>query len=221
MSGEIMKFQFGEESVRVHIDGEGVTWWVAADVCRALGIVNPRDAIQAIPDEEKNTVGISDGIRRGNPNVNVISEPGLYRLIFRSNKPAAREFTDWVVKEVLPSLRKTGSYAIPGKPAGIDPYARVRAMMDGLDIAEMVERRGLTMTDFKKFVCLCGKGLSSPEIGRVMGRTGRTIQRWRNDFSTFGFRFRAEDCPDPKCSHEYGRALLTAAGVELPARRAA
>ena len=90
---------------------DGDPWFVAADVCQALGLTNPRDAISILDDDERNTVGISDGIR-GNPNVNIISEAGLYTLIFRSRKKAAKEFKRWVTHEVLPSIRKTGVYAV-------------------------------------------------------------------------------------------------------------
>ena len=87
-------------------------WFVAIDVCRVLGYANPRKALaDHVPDKYKNTVTIRDGIP-GNPNMTVISEPGLYRLIMRSNLPAAEKFMDWVCEEVLPSIRKYGFYGL-------------------------------------------------------------------------------------------------------------
>ena len=85
-------------------------WFLAADVCRALEISNPSQAITRLDDDEKNTVRISDGIQgRGNPNVNVISEPAVYKLVFRSNKPEAKAFLRWVTHDVLPKIMRSGS----------------------------------------------------------------------------------------------------------------
>ena len=79
-----------------------------------LGLDNPTEAIRPLDEDEKNTLRISEG-NRGNPNVNLINEPGLYKLTFKSRKPEAKKFTRWVTHEVLPQLRKTGSYSLPQK----------------------------------------------------------------------------------------------------------
>jgi prophage antirepressor-like protein len=101
--------QFGEIRVVVRDDAP---WWVAVDVCRALEIENPRDAISSLDDDEKITVGNPDGNPRfGIPHqLNIISESGLYSLIFRSKKSEAKTFRRWVTHEVLPSIRQTGNY---------------------------------------------------------------------------------------------------------------
>lgn len=72
-------------------EGKQEPWFVAADVCRALEVKNARDAVARLDDDEKNTVVLTDGIR-GNPNVTVVSEPGLYALVLSSRKPEAKEF---------------------------------------------------------------------------------------------------------------------------------
>jgi len=54
--------------------------------------------IPALDEDEKNTVRISDGIQRGNPNVSIISESGLYKPVMRSRKPAAKQFVKWVTQ---------------------------------------------------------------------------------------------------------------------------
>lgn len=98
---------FNTQTVRtVIINGE--PWWVGADVCAALGIKNSRDALAAIPENEKG-VGLVDTLG-GPQKMTIINEPGLYRLILRSNKPAAEEFATWIFHEVLPSIRRTGTY---------------------------------------------------------------------------------------------------------------
>ena len=110
MTGSLQFFVYREHQLRtVELNGE--VWLVAKGVCDILGIANARDAVNELDDDEKNTVVISDG-NRGNPNMNVINEPGLYKLTFKSRKPEAKKFTRWVTHEVLPSIRRTGSYSV-------------------------------------------------------------------------------------------------------------
>jgi len=104
-------FDFNEKPVRVFKDQDGAPWFVLADVCRVLAIANPRDAASRLDDDEKNTVGITDGTP-GNPNQIIINESGLYSVIFTSRKPEAKAFKKWVTSEVLPSIRKTGGYHV-------------------------------------------------------------------------------------------------------------
>lgn len=112
---ELQLFSYGSNTVRtVKLDGQ--IWFVVKDVCDILELGNPTEAIRALDDDEKNTLRVSEG-NRGNPNVNIINEPGLYRLIFRSNKAEAKTFQDWVYHEVLPALHHAGSYTIGQEPA--------------------------------------------------------------------------------------------------------
>ncbi len=88
----------------VMIDGE--PWFVAADVCNALDIGNPSQALSRLDEDEKIITLISnEGNQRGNPNVAVVNEPGLYTLILGSRKPEAKAFKRWITHEVLPALR--------------------------------------------------------------------------------------------------------------------
>ncbi|SBW12705.1 Prophage antirepressor (fragment) [uncultured Alphaproteobacteria bacterium] len=110
----------GESLVRVvMLDAE--PWFIAADVCRCLGIKNPASAVAALDADERNTLTLTDGIP-GNPTKNIITEGGLYTLIVRSRKAmepgtVQHRFRKWVTSEVLPTLRKVGSYSI-GIPKG-------------------------------------------------------------------------------------------------------
>ena len=106
--------EFGEIRTVV-IDGE--PWFVGKDVAEALGYSNTRDALAThVMDEDKNTVVISDGKRRGNPNQVIINESGLYALIFGSKLDSAKRFKHWVTSEVLPQIRRTGTYQKPMTP---------------------------------------------------------------------------------------------------------
>lgn len=97
----------GEITVRV-IDRDGVPWFVATDVCRALGLSNPAKTVRGLDDDEKG-ISTTDTLG-GHQEVVVISESGLYSLIFKSRKPNAARFRKWVTSEVLPSIRSKGQY---------------------------------------------------------------------------------------------------------------
>ena len=112
----LSNFCFHDALVRARVDERGNPWFVAKDVCMALGISNARDAVAQLDEDERATVGLTDTSSNGvtqTRTVNLISESGLYALIFKSRKPEARAFRKWVTAEVLPSLRKTGGYGLP------------------------------------------------------------------------------------------------------------
>lgn len=99
-------------AIRSLVDDNGNPWFVGKDVATVLGYSNPRDALaKHVDDDDKNTVAICDGTP-GNPNQTIINESGLYSLVLSSKLPSAKEFKRWVTSEVLPTLRKTGSYTI-------------------------------------------------------------------------------------------------------------
>ena len=107
---EIMIFsnsEFGEIRT-VTIDGE--PWFVGKDVAAALGYEKERSAIQKHVDtDDALKWGIVDSLGR-TQETTIINESGLYSLIFGSKLESARKFKHWMTKEVLPSIRKTGTY---------------------------------------------------------------------------------------------------------------
>lgn len=113
MSTEIQQFDFKGASLRTLTDKAGEPWFVAKDVCDILGMSNPSMAVTALDKDEVAQINPKDYLgseNRSNQAVNIISEPGLYKLIMRSRKPEAKEFQRWVTHEVLPSIRKHGAY---------------------------------------------------------------------------------------------------------------
>lgn len=92
------------------IDSE--VYFCLADVCDVLDIKNSRRVASEMLDEKgvRKTYTPTDG---GNQQITFINEPNLYRIIFRSNKPEAKNFQDWVFNDVLPTIRKTGKYENP------------------------------------------------------------------------------------------------------------
>ena len=95
------------------LEREGEPWFVGKDVAQALGYSNTRDALDRhVDDEDKNTVVNPDG-NRGNPNMIIINESGLYSLVLSSKLPTAKAFKRWITSEVIPSIRKHGAYITP------------------------------------------------------------------------------------------------------------
>jgi anti-repressor protein len=95
---------------------DGHPWWILHEVCRLLDLGNSREVSSRLDDDEKGTIGnvISNDIH---PNTTIINESGLYNVILTCRKENAKRFKKWVTAEVLPSIRKTGSY---GTPSAID-----------------------------------------------------------------------------------------------------
>lgn len=114
MTNQVSIFKF-EDTAEVRVMSiNGEPWFVAADVCRALGYnikangdVNMTQALRNVEEHEVITTRISD--MPGQP-PELVSESGLYKLIIQSRKPEAREFKNWVTGTVLPAIRKDGAY---------------------------------------------------------------------------------------------------------------
>lgn len=94
------------------VDQNGEPWFVGKDVAAALGYSNHRKALIDHVDEQDKGVTKCDTLG-GSQEVTVINESGLYSLIFGSKLESAVRFKRWVTSEVLPALRKTGSYMMP------------------------------------------------------------------------------------------------------------
>ncbi len=126
MNNQIIPFSYDSTVVRVIKDDSNNPWWVAKDVCDILGYSNSRKAINDhLDDDEK---GVTDCYTRGGIQEMVtISESGLYALIIRSNKPEAKKFRKWVTGEVLPQIRKTGSYQYATTTSSLTPAQQRQA----------------------------------------------------------------------------------------------
>lgn len=92
----------------IEVDGE--VWFLAKDVCALLEIQNVSREVASLDEDEKlmYQIRIAGQMR----DANFVNESGLYTLVFKSKKPSAKKFRKWVTKEVIPSVRKTGSYSV-------------------------------------------------------------------------------------------------------------
>lgn len=132
---EKMFLYLGRSKVRsVIINSE--PWFVAKDVCDILGIGNVSLAVNGNPT--RNDGGLDDDEKGiyivhtpgGPQKLLCVSEPGLYSLIFKSRRPEAEAFKDWICHEVLPSIRKTGMYTVHKSESEADLLRQLAAEMD-------------------------------------------------------------------------------------------
>jgi prophage antirepressor-like protein len=176
-STDLSIFQFEGQRLRVFVDVHGMVWWVATDVCRILGLGNTSRAMQRLRSREKNTLTFRDGIPGseglpGNSTVNLVNEPGLYRLIFRSNKEEAERFQDKVFYEILPSIRRTGTYTEPARPVAPSNHLppRNRPVQEMAHVSEMLLAVWTTLRQAEDPV-------TNTEIARQTRVPLRTVQR--------------------------------------------
>jgi hypothetical protein len=125
MSNKIVPIFEGHEVRMVELNGQPA--WVAMDVCKVLGLTNVTETLKNIPEDWKGILSLTEGGR--DYDSPIITEPGLYQVIFRSRKPIAERFRRWVFEEVLPSIRKTGGYTLP-QPVPVPPMTTGNIRLD-------------------------------------------------------------------------------------------
>jgi len=127
----VIPFQFETHAVRTVVDDSGEIWFVGKDIADALGYANTSDAIA------KHCKGVAKRYPLQTPGgvqeARVISEPDVFRLAVNSKLPSAEKFERWVFEDVLPSIRKTGSYALPVAQKALP--APLREQMDAFMLA--------------------------------------------------------------------------------------
>ena len=126
MNSDLQLFDYHGSAIRT-IEKDGEIWFVAKDVCDILELSDVSMAVRSLDYDEKliQALFVSGQMRE----VMTVNEPGLYSLIFKSRKAEAKEFSRWVTHEVLPQIRKTGTYNAKDKqhelPSGVLEGARV------------------------------------------------------------------------------------------------
>ena len=124
---EVRVWNYESSEVRtVQVNGE--PWFVLADVCKVLEISNSRNISSRLEPDEKG-VTLVDTLG-GTQQMTIINESGLYAVVLRSDKPQAKPFRKWVTSEVLPSIRKHGSYSVQSQFADLSPQLQVLIQME-------------------------------------------------------------------------------------------
>ena len=164
MSNAIQIYSNQDFSVRTTQDADGKVWFVAKDVCDILELTNPTEALRSLDNDEKNTLRISEGIQgRGNPNMNVISEPGLYKLAFKSKKPEAKKFVRWVTHTVLPTIRQTGHFDTSESLLNSEPSVDAGLQRIGL-IIRAAEHKAVPQNEQLRLLSIAVKDLTGTEL---------------------------------------------------------
>ena len=104
----LMAFENAQFGTIRAVSENGEPWFVAKDVCDALGIARQQDSTRHLDDDERGECLVDTP--SGKQSMVVVNEPGFYRLILKSRKPEAKAFKRWVTHEVLPAIRRTGGY---------------------------------------------------------------------------------------------------------------
>lgn len=224
----VIPFQFDGVAIRA-VEIGGAPWFVGKDIAQALGYANPRKAVR---DHCKNPkpVGRNESFPPDlDPQLVIINEPDLYRLIVKSQLPDAQRFERWVFEEVLPAIRKTGSYGTT-KPAVKDP--RTAALIEALQRQDAIEQEqerqsteiarlqedlavveARTQPDSKHFTVLGYANLIGRHINlQQASAIGRKCATRSKDLG-----ISIGDIPDPRFGrvHTYHESILIAVMAEL------
>lgn len=183
--------QFG--TIRA-VEQNGEPWFVAADVCRALGLEQVTRAMDRLDDDERGLVKVTHPQSHTKTmDVNAVNEPGLYHLVLCSNKPEAKAFKRWITHEIIPSIRKTGSYTFDGTSKELQAIFMLdtRTVQHEQRISALEERM---VVDYGQQRTLASQvntvviealgGTDSPAYcsknvrGKVYSECNRDIQKW-------------------------------------------
>jgi len=194
----IIPFQFEAHAVRVQVDGAGLPWFNASDVCDALEMGNPSQAIKSHVDAE-DLQKLETLTAGGRQRQNHVNESGLYALILGSTKDAAKRFKRWITSEVLPAIRKTGGYSaattvaalpapthdrvtailligeavakVPGVKTGIAMAATLTCIQENTGLTTEVLRRALPAAN--EPIC----SLNATQLGKLLNRSAKATNQ--------------------------------------------
>ena len=203
----IVAFNFESSNVRVTMGENGEPMFVAADVCQALTIDNHRNVLARLDDDEKG-VQIMD-TPGGRQELATVNESGLYSLILTSRKPEAKRFKRWVTHEVLPSIRKTGSYVSAASVGTLttltqdrvsailcigEAISRVPGVKPGIAMAATLtviyENTGLSVESLRKVLPPANDPICSLNPTQLGERVGMSARAINTRLQSLGFQFK-------------------------------
>lgn len=135
----LIQRSFNGHSIQVILDENGEPWFIAMEVAEVLGYSDAYELTKKLDDDEKSNRQIAGlGTATGGRGVSTINESGLYSAILTSSKPEAKPFKRWVTHEVLPTIRRTGSYSIAKQqqlPSANDATILIESMARTMKLA--------------------------------------------------------------------------------------
>lgn len=193
VGNSLTPFQFDGRNIRI-VDQRGEFWFVAGDVAVELAYDHTPHLLRQLDDDEKG-VHVMDTLG-GRQEVSLISEAGLYRAIVqrRATKKVDEKlrkrisrFQRWVFHDVLPSIRKTGSYTVQDEPAFKIPASLSEALRLAADQAEVIEKQSLAITEMKpkaEFHDAVAEAINSQpirDVAKVLGTGQNRMFKWLRD----------------------------------------
>ena len=207
MTTTLVPFDFEGQPVRVVTDEHGEPWFVASDIAQSLEYRMASDMTRSLDDDERGTQIVRTP--SGDQEMLVINEPGLFSAILKSRKPEAKRFKRWVTHEVLPRIRKTGSYAVPGALAALpapthdrvsailligEAVAKVPGVKPGIAAAAMLtciqENTGITTDVLRRALPSANEpicALNATQLGKLLNRSAKATNQ---SLASHGFQFR-------------------------------
>ena len=181
MKTEITPFEYNCQTVRTIADESGNPWFVLADVCAVLELTTPAKVADRLDDDEK---GVSQIHTLGGiQNMTIISESGLYAVILRSDKPQAKPFRKWVTGEVLPSIRKTGSYQtgneLPSLEQGKQKLVQLKQAAAAVRAIASMDKALSAMSATGKAKALAAAGECGVDLSELVEQSQLTQQEAR------------------------------------------
>ena len=206
----LIPFEFESHALRVNMDAAGQPWFVASDVCVALSIGNSRMALDRLDADEKGVSSIDTP--GGSQKMSVVNESGLYNLVLGSRKPEAKRFKRWVTHEVLPAIRKTGTYASAVSATSVatvpsvthdrvnailsigEAIARVPGVKPGIAMAAVLtsihENTGLALESLRKVLPAANEPICSLNPTQLGELTGMSARGMNQRLQSLGFQFK-------------------------------
>lgn len=206
----IIPFKFDDHAVRTVVADSGEVWFVGKDVAVVLGYA---DTVNALKQHCRGVVKrhpIVDSLGR-QQETRIISEPDLFRLVVNSKLPTAERFERWVFEDVLPSIRKTGGYAMPNTVAALpaptqdrvtsilligEAVARVPGVKPGIAMAAALtcihENTGLAIETMRHALPACNEPLAAVNPTKLGEHVGLSAKQVNRRLADLGYQYRNE-----------------------------
>nr|DAF68526.1 MAG TPA: repressor domain protein [Caudoviricetes sp.] len=230
----LQTFDYHSGKVRtVTIDGE--PWFVLKDVCDILELTTPARVAERLDTDEVSLTHLTDSLGR-KQTITIINESGLYHVVLRSDKPEAKPFRKWITADVLPTLRKTGSYST-GVQIDTAKQQRAEAMLNNsrarvaslwLKISDMTTPEYRQVCSSYASAALCGKEViplptavsehlyTAEEVGGELGLSANKVGRLANELglktAQYGkfFYDKAKNCNKEVQTFKYNQLAVDA-----------
>lgn len=149
----VQLFHYEDREVRTILINEE-PWWVVKDVLDILNLAHTTNSVKGLDDQDLTVIKLQSGGQQRE--MYIVNEPGLYTLILRSNKPEARNFKRWITHEVIPQIRRTGTYQIDKVSRKQLALMVLKAEEDKERLLEIIDRNKPKLVAYDTF--LDGKG---------------------------------------------------------------